>query len=159
MIIRVRKISPRRMVLDFRPVSVWTYRIFGLLFMAGGVAVVMLLAGAVSFRCSRFDGYCRYALTTSVGHTDRLFLVWAIVVVVFFSTSQSKLPGYILTAVVALSVLVARVFAAALGEGDSPTSGLAARRLVLRATLVLAASPPRRSATATSATSSGRSAC
>jgi len=34
---------------------------------------------------------------------DRLLVVWAIVVVLFFSVSQSKLPGYILTAVVALA--------------------------------------------------------
>jgi hypothetical protein len=45
---------------------------------------------------------------------DRLFVVWAIVVVLFFSVSQSKLPGYILTAVLALGVLTARVFAEAL---------------------------------------------
>jgi len=47
---------------------------------------------------------------------DRLFVVWAIVVVIFFSISQSKLPGYILTAVVALGVLTARVFAMALNN-------------------------------------------
>lgn len=41
---------------------------------------------------------------------DRLFIVWSLVVVGFFSISQSKLPGYILTAVVALGVLTARVF-------------------------------------------------
>jgi 4-amino-4-deoxy-L-arabinose transferase-like glycosyltransferase len=45
---------------------------------------------------------------------DRLLVVWAIVVVIFFSISQSKLPGYILTAVMALGVLTARVFAMAL---------------------------------------------
>ena len=45
---------------------------------------------------------------------DRLFVVWAIVVVLFFSVSQSKLPGYILTAVLALGVLTARVFSEAL---------------------------------------------
>jgi 4-amino-4-deoxy-L-arabinose transferase-like glycosyltransferase len=50
---------------------------------------------------------------------DWLFAVWAMVVVVFFSLSQSKLPGYILTGVVALGVLVARVFAEALsGQND-----------------------------------------
>jgi 4-amino-4-deoxy-L-arabinose transferase-like glycosyltransferase len=80
---------------------------------------------------------------------DRLFLVCAIVVVVFFSTSQSKLPGYILVAVVALGVLVARLFATAMSEGGSQAPGRepdrpvamerpAARRLILRATLVLA---------------------
>ena len=54
---------------------------------------------------------------------DRLFVVWAIVVVLFFSISQSKLPGYILTAVLALGILTARVFALALNN----SSGRAAR--------------------------------
>jgi 4-amino-4-deoxy-L-arabinose transferase-like glycosyltransferase len=54
---------------------------------------------------------------------DRLLIVWAIVVVLFFSVSQSKLPGYILTAVMALGVLTARVFAAALNNN----TGRAAR--------------------------------
>jgi 4-amino-4-deoxy-L-arabinose transferase-like glycosyltransferase len=54
---------------------------------------------------------------------DRLFVIWAVVVVLFFSISQSKLPGYILTAVVALGVLTARVFALALNN----SAGRAAR--------------------------------
>ena len=54
---------------------------------------------------------------------DRLFVVWAIVVVLFFSISQSKLPGYILTAVMALGILTARVFAMALNN----SAGQAAR--------------------------------
>lgn len=44
---------------------------------------------------------------------DRLCLVWAVVVVIFFSLSRSKMPGYILSAAVAAGILVARVFAAA----------------------------------------------
>ncbi len=50
---------------------------------------------------------------------DRFFAVWALVVVGFFSISQSKLPGYILTAVVALGVLVGRLFAQAM-QRDEP---------------------------------------
>jgi 4-amino-4-deoxy-L-arabinose transferase-like glycosyltransferase len=46
---------------------------------------------------------------------DRLCLVWFAVVIVFFSCSQSKLPGYILTAAVACGILVARLFDVALG--------------------------------------------
>jgi 4-amino-4-deoxy-L-arabinose transferase-like glycosyltransferase len=53
---------------------------------------------------------------------DRLFVVWAIVVVLFFSISQSKLPGYILTAVMALGVLTARVFAVALNNDTGRTA-------------------------------------
>ena len=40
---------------------------------------------------------------------DRLLIAWSVVVVLFFSISQSKLPGYVLTAVVALGMLTARV--------------------------------------------------
>ncbi len=42
---------------------------------------------------------------------DRFCLVWAVVVVIFFSLSKSKLPGYILTAsTVACGILMARFF-------------------------------------------------
>jgi hypothetical protein len=51
---------------------------------------------------------------------DRLFVAWTLVVVAFFSLSQSKLPGYILTAVVALSVLIARVIVCAARRSDLP---------------------------------------
>lgn len=44
-------------------------------------------------------------------------LVWAAVVFVFFTVSQSKLPGYVLPAAVPLSILMARVWA----EMGSPT--------------------------------------
>lgn len=49
---------------------------------------------------------------------DRLFMVWALVVVVFFSISKSKLPGYVLTATIALGVLTARLFGRALDRRD-----------------------------------------
>jgi 4-amino-4-deoxy-L-arabinose transferase-like glycosyltransferase len=60
-------------------------------------------------------------------------VLWAVVVVAFFSLSQSKLHQYILTAIVALGILVARVFA----HGFERSDGLAAR-LVLRGTVLLA---------------------
>jgi len=41
---------------------------------------------------------------------DVLCIVWALVVVFFFSLSGSKLPGYILTATVAPGILTARLF-------------------------------------------------
>ncbi len=69
-----------------------------------------------------------------ISRPDRLFIVWALVVVVFFSLSKSKLPGYILTGVVALGVLAARVFAAALED-----PGGTAARIVHRGTLALLA--------------------
>ena len=61
---------------------------------------------------------------------DRLFIVWALVVVIFFSLSQSKLPGYILTGVIALGVLVARILARALEGGDPVALSLVRRGLL-----------------------------
>jgi hypothetical protein len=54
------------------------------------------------------------------------------VIVLFFSTSQSKLPGYILTAVVALAIMTARLFDRALDQPDGR-----AARLILRGVLIL----------------------
>jgi 4-amino-4-deoxy-L-arabinose transferase-like glycosyltransferase len=68
---------------------------------------------------------------------DRLFIVWALVVVVFFSLSQSKLPGYILTGMVALGVLVARVFAEALHDSASPAAAILRRASLTLAVVAL----------------------
>ena len=55
---------------------------------------------------------------------DRLFVTWGIVVVLFFSISQSKLPGYVLTAVLALGVLMARVISLAIRSPNARASGI-----------------------------------
>jgi 4-amino-4-deoxy-L-arabinose transferase-like glycosyltransferase len=60
---------------------------------------------------------------------DRLCVVWSAVVILFFSISQSKLPGYILSVTVPCGMLLARLFDAAL---EAPEGRLA--RLVQRAT-------------------------
>ena len=65
---------------------------------------------------------------------DRLCLVWAVAVVVFFSLSKSKMPGYILSATVACGILVARFFAQAMAKPDGQ-----AARIACRAALTLAA--------------------
>lgn len=62
---------------------------------------------------------------------DRLCVVWAILVVVFFSISQSKLPGYILSVTVASGILIARLFDTA---WTNPTGRAA--RLVARGTTI-----------------------
>jgi 4-amino-4-deoxy-L-arabinose transferase-like glycosyltransferase len=62
---------------------------------------------------------------------DRLCIVWAVLVVVFFSISQSKLPGYILSVTVASGLLVARLLDAALADPAGR-----AGRIVSRATVV-----------------------
>jgi 4-amino-4-deoxy-L-arabinose transferase-like glycosyltransferase len=45
---------------------------------------------------------------------DRLCLIWSVVVVIFFSLSQSKLPNYILSVTVSSGILIARLFDTAL---------------------------------------------
>ena len=64
---------------------------------------------------------------------DRLCVVWAVVVVIFFSLSKSKLPGYILTATVASGILAARFFQQAMAN-----PGGKAARIVGRAAITLA---------------------
>ena len=64
---------------------------------------------------------------------DRLCLVWAVVVVIFFSLSKSKMPGYILSATVACGILLARFFERAMANPDGK-----ARRIVGRAAITLA---------------------
>ncbi len=46
----------------------------------------------------------------SLKSPDRFLSVWAASVIIFFSLSSSKLPGYILTAIIALGVLTAKLF-------------------------------------------------
>jgi len=67
------------------------------------------------------------------GRADRLCLIWSVVVVLFFSISQSKLPGYILSVTMSSGILLARLFDAALTNPDGR-----AARLVARATVVFA---------------------
>jgi 4-amino-4-deoxy-L-arabinose transferase-like glycosyltransferase len=70
----------------------------------------------------------------AMSSADRLCLTWAIVVVVFFSLSKSKLPGYILTATVACGILTARFFERAM---ENP--GNKAARIIFRAAAMLSA--------------------
>ncbi len=64
---------------------------------------------------------------------DRLFVVWTVVVIVFFSMSRTKQPGYILTGVTAAAACVGR----GLGYAWHHREGFAAR-LVARGALALA---------------------
>jgi 4-amino-4-deoxy-L-arabinose transferase-like glycosyltransferase len=58
---------------------------------------------------------------------DRLCLVWSVVVIVFFSLSQSKLPGYILSVTVACGILLARLFDLALAAPEGRAARLVRR--------------------------------
>lgn len=59
-------------------------------------------------------------------HRPVLFLLaWAGVIFVFFTVSQSKLPGYFLPATVPLSILMAQVWGEVKSEAASPVPGAA----------------------------------
>ncbi|MFN7951598.1 MAG: glycosyltransferase family 39 protein [bacterium] len=60
---------------------------------------------------------------------DRLLLVWVAVVVAFFSISRSKLPGYVLSAVVAGALLSARLVDRALADRDGRAARILDRSL------------------------------
>jgi len=68
---------------------------------------------------------------------DRLCLVWAVVVVIFFSLSKSKMPGYILSVTVACGILAARLFEQALARPDGKAARIAGRGAVIFASLSL----------------------
>ncbi|MDA0576889.1 MAG: glycosyltransferase family 39 protein [Verrucomicrobia bacterium] len=53
---------------------------------------------------------------------DRLCLVWACVVVVFFSLPESKQPGYILNVTVPVGLLLARLFVSGMAGRAAPAS-------------------------------------
>ncbi|MGD0058293.1 MAG: glycosyltransferase family 39 protein [Verrucomicrobiia bacterium] len=58
---------------------------------------------------------------------DRLFIIWSIVMLVFFSISKSKRADYILTVIVALGALTARVFAVAIRGGNRRATAIVSR--------------------------------
>ncbi|QFY41739.1 glycosyltransferase family 39 protein [Candidatus Methylospira mobilis] len=68
---------------------------------------------------------CRAQLRSA----DRLLMVWTLAVVLFFSISQSKLPGYILSTTVTLGILIARVFALAMESADNRIAHMIMRAL------------------------------
>jgi 4-amino-4-deoxy-L-arabinose transferase-like glycosyltransferase len=61
---------------------------------------------------------------------DAMLAIFAIVVVIFFSISKSKLPGYVLPGIVALGVLTARVFDAAVEDPAGAAAGVVRRGTV-----------------------------
>jgi len=54
----------------------------------------------------------------ALSRPTRLFIAWVLATLVFFSLSSSKLPHYILTTVIALSALLARILAQALAAPE-----------------------------------------
>jgi 4-amino-4-deoxy-L-arabinose transferase-like glycosyltransferase len=69
---------------------------------------------------------------------DVLCIVWAIVVVIFFSLSKSKMPGYILSVTIACGILVARLFDKALAESDGKPARIARHAVIVFVIVCLA---------------------
>jgi 4-amino-4-deoxy-L-arabinose transferase-like glycosyltransferase len=70
---------------------------------------------------------------------DRLCIVWSVLVVIFFSLSRSKMPGYILSTTVACGILVARFFDQALADRNGKPARIVWRAAVAIMTLCIAA--------------------
>jgi hypothetical protein len=80
-------------------------------------------------------GVAAWKRKSSMSSADRLCLVWSVVVVIFFSLSKSKLPGYILTVTVACGILVARFFQQAMANPDGKAARIVGRAAITLATL------------------------
>lgn len=75
----------------------------------------LLLPGAILYG---------WRLRKTLCPADRFLMAWALVIFFFFSTSQSKLPGYILSAMVPLGILTAHLFERALLRPTGRSGGL-----------------------------------
>ncbi len=64
---------------------------------------------------------------------DRLLVVWAVAVILFFSSSRSKLPAYILPALIALAALVGRLFGHAVRHREGEAARIFSRGIVILA--------------------------
>jgi hypothetical protein len=69
---------------------------------------------------------------------DRFLIIWSLVVTIFFSLSKSKLPHYILTALIALGILTARLFGLALRDKTGSAARVVFRSLIFLAILSVA---------------------
>ncbi len=83
----------------------------------------------------------RFSVAEPQGKEDlRTFLaLWFLLPIAFFSLSQSKLPGYILPAIPAATILLADFVLRREQEGDKPSVWLAVTHAILCAALMVAA--------------------
>jgi 4-amino-4-deoxy-L-arabinose transferase-like glycosyltransferase len=81
----------------------------------------------------------RYSVTEESGKEDlRLFLaIWFLLPILFFSLSQSKLPGYILPSIPAGTILLADFILRREQDGDKPGVWLSGSHAVLSAALLV----------------------
>lgn len=101
---------------------------YGLVVLGGVFAWSILMPGAA---------IAAWRSRQRLARPDKLFICWAIVVVIFFSLSKSKLPHYILSALVATGILVARLFALALKNRDGKAARVVFGGLIATAAVAL----------------------
>jgi 4-amino-4-deoxy-L-arabinose transferase-like glycosyltransferase len=92
--------------------------------------LVLVLAVVERGRLIGTEG--KKAFSSSEGSWALFLLIWMLVPVLFFSASQSKLPGYILPAVPAAALLVTQYVAENLGARREEERGSDGRKLSLR---------------------------
>jgi len=87
---------------------------------------VQIMAGVFFPYCLLLPGAIIYGwrLRKTLRQADRFLIAWVLVVFVFFSTSKSKMPGYILSAMVPLGILTAHLFERALLRPTGPSGRL-----------------------------------
>jgi 4-amino-4-deoxy-L-arabinose transferase-like glycosyltransferase len=99
--------------------------------------LVLILAVAERARLIWSEG--KEAFSSSEDSWPLFLLIWMLVPILFFSASQSKLPGYILPAVPAGALLVAEYLAARRGEEKKLSPVFAAAHGVVCGLLIFAA--------------------
>ncbi len=99
--------------------------------------LVLIVAVAERARVIWSEG--KEAFSTAENSWPLFLLIWMFVPVLFFSASQSKLPGYILPAIPAAALLAAEYMAARRSEGKKFSPLFAAAHGVLCGALVFAA--------------------
>lgn len=119
---------------------VWFYLpVFLLAAMPWTVVLIFAVAERVGWIWSRD----REAFARGADSWGLFLLIWMLVPILFFSASQSKLPGYILPAVPAGALLAAEYLGARRGEGSRISTGvsiwLAAGHAVLCGLLIFSA--------------------
>jgi len=73
-----------------------------------GILLIAFLPWTLLLLYSAFRGSLNLWRTKTISPATLLLLCWSLFVVVFFSSSKSKLPGYILPAIPAIGLLMAR---------------------------------------------------
>jgi len=85
--------------------------------------IILIAAVAQRVRLMWSEGWAKEAFASPEDSWDLFLLIWIVVPILFFSASQSKLPGYIVPAVPAAALLVAEYLAACRGVGAFNAEG------------------------------------